>query len=180
MGVIGRLLEFARGVRKGAQAAVSKIDPGGGYNVTAEHFGAPGDDGQPLPGDYVVAVRVPRTGGSVAVGYLDPTNVGQAGPGERRIYSRAADGAPMAWAWFKADGSIEITNDGGGSIVMAAGGDITLNGVTIDTAGNLIGPGIIEGDTVRTAAGIDLDNHGHPINSGSSAPGPTGASVPLP
>lgn len=173
MGLIGRLLAFSRGTRKGAQVAMSKIDPGGGYNVTSEHFGAPGDDGQPLPGDYVVAVRVPRTGGSVAVGYLDPTNAGQAGPGERRLYSRAADGALMAWIWLKADGSVVIENDGGGSIVMAPGGDIVLNGVTIDTAGNITTSATIEGGTVRTAAGIDLDTHTHSgVTTGGGNSGP--------
>lgn len=179
MGMIGRLLEFVRTTRKGAQASTSKIDPGGGFLLTCEHFSAPGDDGQPLPGDYVVTVAVPRRGGSVAVGYLDPVNAGQAGPGERRQYARDSGGAVVVSLWLKSNGSAILSNSDG-SVELQAGGDVVINGVTIDAAGNITSPGVIEGDTVRTAAGIDLDNHGHPINSGSSAPGPTEASVALP
>lgn len=172
MGLIGKLLAFTRGTRKGAQVAFTKHDPGGGYNVTSEHFGAPGDDAAPLPGDYVVAVRIPRTGGSAAVAYLDPLNAGEAAPGERRIYARDTNGAPVVWFWLKANGSA-ILDNGSGSIELAPGGDITLNGVTIDTDGNITSPGIVEGDTVRTAAGIDLGTHTHSgVTTGSGTSGP--------
>lgn len=178
MGLIGRLLSFTRGTRKGAEVGLSKVNPGGGYIVTCEHFGAPGDDGQPLPGDYVVTVSVPRTGVPAAVGYLDPVNAGQAGPGERRLYARNSSGAPVVSLWLKADGSITVANENG-SLVLQPGGAFVINGVTIDsdgnidTAGNITSTGTVEGTNVQTAAGIDLGFHTHSgVTPGGGVSGP--------
>ncbi len=50
-----------------------------------------------------------------------------------------------------------------GYFLLKESGEIEMNGARITTSGDVI-----------TASGISLDNHVHPINSGSSAPGPTG------
>lgn len=178
MGLIGKLLTFTRSTRKGAQVAYAKTDPGAGYNVTPLHYGAPGDDGQPLPGDYVAMVRIPQTGGVAAVAYLDPANAGEAGPGERRLYARNSAGAPVVWFWLKSDGGA-IVNNGSGSIELQPGGAIVLNGVTIgtdgsiSTDGDITSTGTVEGATVQTAAGIDLGTHTHSgVTPGSGTSGP--------
>jgi len=90
-----------------------KIDPGGGANLMAPHFGAAGDDSPPLPGDYAVTVSVPGGNGEVVAGYLDPDNAGVAEGGERRLYSRDAERAIKATVWLRADGSVRVENDSG-------------------------------------------------------------------
>jgi hypothetical protein len=58
MGLIAKLLSFVRVERNGAKINDVKVDPGGGPNITAEHFAPIGDDAHPLPGDFVVANNV--------------------------------------------------------------------------------------------------------------------------
>lgn len=108
MGLIGTLLSFVRGSVDDAQVADVAIDPGGGANITAQHFGPAGDDAQPLPGDFVAAIDGTGSGAQTAVAYLDPANAGQAAAGEKRIYSRDGNGVPIAVVWLKADGTIEL------------------------------------------------------------------------
>lgn len=122
---LGRLLSFIRGSRNGAKLSDVKLDPGGGPNVTAEHFSAPGDDAHPLPGDYVVGVSIQRSGGSAVVGYMDPKNDQKAAAGEKRIYARDGDGKSVAEMWLKNDGSIEVTADS--DITVTSGSNITIN-----------------------------------------------------
>lgn len=190
-----------------------KTDPGGGANITAQHFSDPGDDSHPLTTDYAALIDVEGTGREAAVGYLDPINEPKAQPGDKRIYARdAASGAVVVEVWLqnngtgtmsnangsvvllpdggsitttpngtfetKADGSIKGVN-GSGAFELQAGGDFVVNGVTIDTSGNITSPATITAPTVAantsmTAAGKELAGHDHAINSGSSAPGPTG------
>lgn len=132
---LGKLLSFIRGLRNGAKISDVKVDPGGGPNVTAEHFSAPGDDGHPLPGDYVVGVSIQRSGGSAVVGYLDPKNDQKAAAGEKRIYARDSGGASIVELWLKNDGTAVLEN-ASGSVTLAANGDITLDGpnVTINAS----------------------------------------------
>jgi hypothetical protein len=66
-----------------------------------------------------------------------------------------------------ASGLSSITNSNGG-ISLATNGTVTINGVTIDASGNMVVPSSL------TLNGKELDGHDHDINSGSSAPGPTG------
>lgn len=112
MGMIGTLLSFVRTVRAhddDAKIADVAIDPGGGPNVTAEHYSNAGDDGRPLPGDYVATISGTGSGNEIAVGYLDAANAGEAAAGEKRIYSRReSDGAVMAVVWLKSDGTVEL------------------------------------------------------------------------
>ena len=209
MGRIGRVLSFVRSVINGAEASEAKVTFGASYNVTAEHFSAPGDDGHPLAGDYLIMLTNGREGGVSAVGYIDPLNAGKAAPGEKRMYGRSAAGAPVCEVWCKADGSVVLSNDNGnvtlapdgstiatspggsfaleasgqvlgqnsnGQFDLQAGGDFVVNGVTIDTAGNITTPTTVTANTVDatatlTAAGKNIGVHDHPAGT---PPGDTG------
>ncbi len=196
MGRLAKILSFIRVTRNGAKVSDVKVDPGGGANVTVEHFAPPGDDSFPLNSDYVATMEIPRTGGEVAVGYVDPLNTPKANQGDKRVYARDADtGAVVVEVWLKNDGTAVVSNDegiftlapsgsikgdnGSGSFELQAGGDFIVNGVTIDTSGNITSPATITGVTVTAPSmqtgGKELAGHDHNILSGSSAPGPTGS-----
>ena len=81
----------------------------------------------------------------------------------------------------KADGSIKGDN-GGGSFELEAGGDFLVNGVIIDTSGNITSPATITAPNVAgassvTAAGKELANHRHsqPDDSGGNTEFDTGS-----
>jgi phage baseplate assembly protein gpV len=177
---LGKLLSFIRGMRNGANLYDVKLDPGGGPNVTSEHFAPPGDDAHPLPGDYVVHVAIQRSGGSAVVGYLDPKNDQKAAAGDKRIYARDGDGASIVELWLKNDGTAVLENENG-VVTLAANGDISVEGRAISITGDSIsitGPTDINGATisesgeVTTAGGIDLDTHVHGgVTSGTSTTG---------
>lgn len=149
MGRISKLLSFVRGIRNGANISDVKIDPGGGANITGEHFSAPGEDAHPLLGDYVVTVEVQRSGGEVIVGYIDPTNESKAQAGDKRIYARDNNSATIVEVWLKNDGSATISN-ATGTLILQADGEFNINGARITTGGDII-----------TASGVSLDNHPH-------------------
>jgi hypothetical protein len=194
MGRIAQVKSFTRVNGEDGHGADVKADTGDGDLVTVPHFADPGDDSQPLPGDYVALEDSDGSGAEQATGYADTKNAGEAGPGEKRTYSRSGAGAVMAWIWLKADGSVVVENASGGVIEMAAGGDVTINGVVIDTDGNITVPGNIEADGDIDSAGniaaegnvsgaeisnqtISLGTHVHT----SAAPGsPTGPGVSPP
>lgn len=197
MGGIGKLLSFFRTIRNGAKVSDVKIDRGGGANITCEHFAAAGDDSFPLTTDYPITTDLPRGGGEAVVGYLDPLNTPKAQEGDRRIYGRdSGTGAEIVEVWLKNDGTALMSNaagsfvlrpdgsiegsNGNGSFELESGGDFLVNGVIIDTAGNITSPATITGpnlvgSTSVKAVGKELGGHDHAILSGSSAPGPTGA-----
>lgn len=162
MGMIARLKQWVRTSRNGAQISEAKLDPGGGALLLSESFSAPGEDSQPLDTDYLAIMRVQGTGRAVVVGTLDPKNADQSGPGERRLYSRDSGGNVVSSIWLKADGSIALESTG----------DITINGVTISATGQVTVPSSLK------VGGKELNNHDHPILSGSSSPGPTGPNNP--
>ncbi len=196
MGGIGRLLSFLRTSRNGAKVSDVKLDRGGGANITCEHFAGAGDDSFPLTTDYPFTADQPRGGGEAVVGYLDPINTPKAQEGDRRIYGRdAATGAAVVEVWLKSDGTALTSNAAGsfvlrpdgsikgsnsnGSFELQSGGDFVVNGVTIDTAGNITSPATVTAPNLAGSASVkaaskELGGHDHNINSGSSAPGPTG------
>lgn len=190
MGRIAKLLSFVRIERNGAKVSDVKVDRGGGDARTVEHFSAPGDDSFPLATDYLHTEKQAGTGRDSAVGYVDPINEPKALEGDKRIYARdAATGAVMVEVWLKNDGTAIESNDNGsvtlnpngsikglnanGSFELQAGGNFVVNGVTIDTSGNITSPAAVSAPSI-VASGKELAGHDHPINSGSSAPGPTG------
>jgi hypothetical protein len=123
VGRLAKLLSFTRVTRNGAEASDAKVDPGGGANLTVEHFAGAGDDSYPLPGDYGILSRILSTGRDVIVGYLDPKNQQKANAGDRRIYSRDSSGDEIAQVWLKNNGDIIIENDTA-TVTVAASGSI--------------------------------------------------------
>jgi len=169
MGRVAKLLSFVRVDRNGAKISDVKGDPGGGANVTAEHYAAPGDDSVPLAGDYFATVDGPGTGREQAVGYLDPTNSPKAQPGDKRIYARdPGTGGVVAELWLKNTGDVVCSN-ASGSFELQPGGTIVLNGVTIDPSGNIAATSV-SAPSVQ-ANGKELAGHTHPV---TTAPGTTG------
>lgn len=211
MGRIAKLLSFVRLTRNEAKVSDVKVDPGGGPNITAEHFADAGDDAHPLITDYVALNSDSGTGRESAIGYLDPLNEPKAQPGEKRIYGRDANsGTVVVEVWLKNDGTAIVSNENGsvtlrpdggtvvttpestfdaaadGSITgdngsglfqLQAGGDFLVNGVTIDTSGNITSPATITApnlvaNTSVQAAGKELAGHNHPAGT---PPGNTGS-----
>lgn len=197
MGLISKLLSYTRiGDRNGAKVSDVKHDPGGGANQTGEHFQAANEDSVPLPGDYILTVNVQRTGGQVVVGFIDPNQQQTAAPGEHRQYARNASGEQVVQLHLKADGSAVLSNENASIELKPTGevntqnasgfyklqddGTVDINGFTIAPDGSAESPvsvtaPTVAGSTSVTAAGKELAGHDHAINSGSSAPGPTGA-----
>ncbi len=190
MGRIAQILSFTRTVINGARVSKVKINPGGKLNITSEHFSDPGDDSFPLITDFAITTDIPRSGGEAVTGYLDPINTPKALEGEKRIYARdLSDGSVVVEIWLKNDGEALISNSSGsfvlkpdgsmkgsnssGSFELEAGGDFLVNGVTIDTNGNINSPTSISAPSIVVDT-KELKDHDHPITSGSSAPGPTG------
>ena len=227
MGILAKSLSFVRVERNGAKLSDVKVDPGGGPNVTAEHFAPIGEDAHPLPGDYVVTSDVSGTGREAVIGYVDPKNESKAQPGDKLVYSRepSEDGAGriITEQWLKNEGTIitnaykligadiklisrivqspdgfvsnevfdendtlkvttRISSDGSattfnenGSFELAAGGDFLVNGVTIDTSGNITSPATVSSAAVEApsvkAGGKELAGHDHPAGT---PPGNTG------
>lgn len=150
MGRIGKLLSFVRTIRNGANVSDVKIDPGGGPNITAQHFADPGDDSFPLTTDYPISVDVAGSGRESIVGYVDPLNTPVAQPGDKRIYARDANsGAIVVEVWLKNDGTATIFNDNG-IFILQPDGEFNINGARITPDGDII-----------TASGVSLNNHYH-------------------
>ena len=202
MGRIAKLLSFLRVTRNGAKISDVKIDPGGGSNITAEHFAPPGDDSFPLPSDYVVTAEINRTGNEAAVGYADPLNDPVALEGDKRIYGRDPDGVAINQVWLKSDGSVLVSNDNGSVLLRSDGGSIITTPVSAFEAkanGSIKGDNgngsfelqsggdfLVNGVKIDAAGNVtiptslilngkEIAGPDHNITSGSSAPGPTGA-----
>jgi hypothetical protein len=186
VGLISIVKQFVRAVVDGAYKVSITHDPGYPDSNDAEVYGPSGDDSPPLPEDFALLVETPGAGRQNVAGYMDTRNEGVAEPGEVRRYARDPDGVVVATIWMKGDGTITIVNDNG-SIEMAPSGDVTINGVTIDTSGNISTPGDIEatGDVTADgevtagnavpAAKVTLSAHVHT----SAAPGsPTSTPTP--
>jgi len=149
MGRIARLLGFVRTTKNGANVSDVKVNPGGGANITGEHFSAPGEDANPLPGDSVITISIEGTGREVVVGYIDHANAQTASSGEKRVYARNSSGAAVVHLFLHSDGSAELINANGG-ITLHVDGSVDINGATITAAGDVI-----------SATGISLNNHVH-------------------
>jgi len=185
MGLIAKILSFTRTVRNSANVSDVKIDPGGGPNVTADHFGPAGDDSFPLKTDYVVTVPIPGSGREAVVGYVDPINTPVAAEGDKRIYARdPATGAVVVELWLQNDGMAVMENAAGifmiesdgaitgsngmGSFELQAGGDFVVNGATITASGDFV-----------DSAGKTLRTHTHPQGNDSDGDTQQNTGVPV-
>ena len=155
MGRIAELLSFTRKKVSGVNSSDVKINPDGGSNITVPHFASPGDDSVPLTTDTVVTTEVQGTGNEAAVGYIDPINTPKSLAGEKRIYSRDANGAEVAELHLKNDGTIIATN-AGGTIELKPDGNLNATATVAMTftapVFNFIGNVIITG--ALTISGI--------------------------
>lgn len=186
MGFIVKVLSFTRSLRNGANVSDTKADKGGGENITADHFSPIGDDSNPLPGDDAAIVHTEGEGRGAVVAYLDPKVEQKAEAGEKRIYARDENGDQIAEIWLKNTGEITAVNNacsvtilpdgsikgdnGSGSFELQVGGDFVVNGVTIDTSGNISTAGSVSADSVTsTGQNVTLGTHTH---SSGSVPAP--------
>lgn len=131
---------------RGSDGANVTVDPGGGALLTAAWFEGSGDDSQPLPGDFVALDESTGAGTAQTTGAFDPVNAGQALPGEKRLYSRKADGSVVGEVWLKNDGSLSLKSFGANPITMTfepASGAVTLLVGTLD----------IQADTIKLGKG---------------------------
>ena len=185
------VLAHFRTLREGVHAASVKVDPGGGPLVTLDVVGPAGDDSPPLVLDYALGVPARGEGRAVAVGFADPTHVGLAGKGERRLFARDLLGNPVCTVWLRDDGTIELFNNvanvkissvgtieaknANGSLVLSSAGALSAAVKTADIAngaGSLAldasGVWTINGATITadgdfiTADGKSLRLHTHP------------------
>jgi len=187
MGLVAVVLSFTRRVTQGVKHNDVKVDLGGGELVQAEHFAPSGDDSPPLPADYAYVAPSSRTGSAAALGYSDEVNEKTALPGEVRRYARNEDNEVVSQIHQRRDGSIAILNDGAafniapdgsttlevgaGLFQMAASGDVTINGVTISTAGFVVAASVVA--PVITGGGVTLSTHTH--SSGQVPPPDSGS-----
>lgn len=142
MGRIARVLDFMRALRNSARVSDVTVDPGGGPNITAEHYASPGDDSYPMPDDFCLLVDTDGSGRENVAGYLDPLNTPKAGLGEKRIYARDPDGISVVEVWLKADGSAIMSNDNGSVLLRSDGGTVTttpLSTFDADADGSIAG-----------------------------------------
>lgn len=103
-----------------------RCDLGGEDSATADPFAPAGDDAPPLTGDDVALSEAPGAGGYQVTGFGDATDKKAAG-GEKRIYARDPDGAPVAEVWCKGDGSISIEQlTSGASVLIDPEGNVRL------------------------------------------------------
>ena len=164
LGSLGDVVEFTRTVVEGKQTPEAKVDRGGGDAITAYHFSAPGDDSFPLPTDVVFLAGDDGSGTAHILGYQDPETTPVAEAGEKRIYARSGPGTVACEIWWKADGSVVISNDAG-SVTLGPGGtlraenslasmELTTTGVTVTT---VLGP-------------VGATTHQHPTPFGPSGP----------
>lgn len=175
-GVVGRVLSSIWRLKGGVSVTDVKMDPGGGPNVTGEHFQPAGDDSAALPGDYSCATPGPQAGRYAVVGYVDGRNAPVSVPGEKRIYARNAAGEVVGAVWLKGDGTIVTENDNGqfelrpdgsqrgqnaaGWFELQVGGEFVANGARLTTSGDVV-----------TSDGVSLRNHPH--SPGGPPPVPT-------
>lgn len=166
MGILGRVVSFVRAVVDGAQAAEVAIDLDGDEALTALHFGPPGVDAAPLPGDEASLQPGSGTGALDAVGYQDPSTPGQARPGEVRLYARSGPGVVAVELWLEADGTLTARNASGAELALEPDGAVragnALGELAVDAAGLVTWSSPLGQNTAGT--------HTHPTPFGPSGP----------
>jgi hypothetical protein len=141
--------------RTGSEAAVGYVDPL--------------NEPKALEGDKRIYARDKGTGAVVVEVWLQNDGTGTMSNDNGSAVLLPDGGTitttPAGTFETKADGSIKGTNSSG-SFELQAGGDFVVNGVTIDTSGNITSPATISAPTVAagtsmTAAGKELAGHAH-------------------
>lgn len=76
---------------------------------TSLEAGPYGVDSNPIKNMVALYIKTGEKGKTVIIGYINKNQ--QAAPGEHRIYSTDTAGVEKAYAWLRADGTIEINGD---------------------------------------------------------------------
>lgn len=156
MGLIAKILRYTRG---NPEADEITADPGGGNIITINPAQPAGDDSQPLPDDFVVAVGVPGLNRMISVNVFDVQSERVSEPGDKRIYARKTDRTTACQIWLKSNGTVLIDN-GSGSITLKSDGVVNINGATISTDGTITSPTAVVSPSV-VADGKELTDHDH-------------------
>ena len=173
MGLMAVLKNFTREFAGGVHHTDATVDPGGQPLKNCEHFAPAGDDAHPLNNDFVATVGIPRSGGQVAVGYVDPNNPAKTQPGGKRIYSRSEAAEIQGEVWLKNDATNILQNaniiltqspdgtytvdNGGVAMVWTPDGNVTVTtqgAVNVSAASSV---DITSAANVTIGAGSDLD-----------------------
>ncbi len=174
MGILARVLSTVLDSVRNANFISGTHKSGGDVTSGSPQFNPPGIDSRPLEGDTALLIPGERTGTYVSNGYIDEKNASQIEPGEYRAYGRNSEGETVAELVLHGDGSADIFNMNG-FIKLKDDGSVDINGVVIGADGSIMAPETISSEVDVLADGISGKSHTHPITSGSSAPGPTGA-----
>jgi hypothetical protein len=140
MGLVAKIISIVDSVKNDANITTVKVDKSSNDNITCDNFAPIGDDSKPLANDYAAIMEIKRTGGGIAVGFVDPVNTKKSNNGDKRIYSRNTnDGQFIAEVWLKNDGEVFISNTSGKSIKLNPNGDVDIDALNINlTATDLI------------------------------------------
>ncbi len=79
------------------------------YNISARLYGPAGDDSPPLDDDRIALMKIDGSGKWIAVGVLMKSD--SAEPGEKKLYSRDANGNVKAEIYLKKDGVMELNGN---------------------------------------------------------------------
>lgn len=152
-----------------------QVDAGAGDVGPVELYQAPGEDSLPMQGDSALLQEAPGTGLKAAVGFNDPKNAGTAAEGERRGYSRKADGTVAAEYHLKANGDVVIRSFvPTGKIIIESEGPVIVKSPDIrvgdETASR---PVACVGDMVAGSIKALSTAPGTPIAPAAGTPTPT-------
>lgn len=173
MGRIGKILNTVFGLR-GVREVRADI---GGKNIrSCPQFQPANEDSVPLRDDYAVILPIKTVAHDPVVGYVDVknhTDASPVGPGEKRIYSRDANGNIVAEAFFQADGTLYIQSDNG--ITVDSSNGVVINGtVTVDGDLAITGDITADGDIVAGTVSLKLHTHAGSPTAPTGPISPTG------
>lgn len=120
MGGLAKALTYIKSIKSGVTVATVKASVRFGQNVLADIYAASGDDSPPLPDDMLYLADNDATGGRSCLGVVDQVNAPEAEPGEKRLYARDSNGAPVVIIWLKADGTLELNGDTDNAVRFSA------------------------------------------------------------
>lgn len=178
MGRIAKLVSFLRRTTPaGAIIDEAEVDAGGNAKHTAQHFSAPGDDSQPMDGDFAATNDSGGAGEKQIVGWHDPKTPRKSGKGGKRIYSRSAPGVVAAEFWMEPDGTshLEIFETGKPFYIKNTGGTVIVDCPDVRVGDEGASQPIARvGDLVVGAVRALSGAPGTPIVPVGAAPTPTG------
>jgi hypothetical protein len=174
-GTLGTVIATERRQDGDVRLTDVQVDAGAGDTTTAELYQAPGEDSLPMAGDTALLQEAPGSGVKAVVGFDDPNNAGTAEPGERRGYSRQADGTPAAEYHLKANGDVVIRSFvATGKIYLESAGPVIVKSPDVrlgdETASRQVA---CVGDLVAGSIHALTTSPGTPIAPAAGSPTPT-------